>query len=296
MRVLIGILLSLLATRSLAAACPDYVARFTPEVIRDTDTAVTTSCKAFTIGGHALVAVVYSNGTGASLVVVDPSAEPVRAVESPANLFGVPQSIDLRPLRAGGPPALFVRLLARQTEELWIFSVDEHGAPHLISPSAEDGGLTEPTLIDVDGNGVPSIIDMHLSKEYDEEGLSVVTPTFRLFSFSGGVYKEHQDRTVFAFRRVFRQTGDPTPEDIPVDVPESGLYRITMLNGAGDPSLRCSAAMVTVNETKVFGADDFKKQQAIMTTTGPFTENSVLHVELRGKPDCAVDVLVDQPK
>jgi hypothetical protein len=249
MRIHRFLLLVLLLTTvsALAEACPNYVASSTPSIFSESKPPLVpkTDCITVSIGSHPFLVAVYSNDV-AALSIFDPSTNPpVLLHQDKEPMFGSVFDLSATDLDGDGRKEIVVQTRSRMSEMLWAYKLADNGAPTLITPATSSGGpITGAKLLDLDGTGKISIVDTKADTETTVDGDTSVAEQYTLFALQDGKYVEQTNRTI-VFVHVFeRNEGTPTAETVPVDVPEAGRYRLTLLNGDSSGKNRCSSVLV----------------------------------------------------
>lgn len=277
-----------------AGPCPAYVTRYTPAIFNDDSPRLVpkTDCLSISAGSRPLLVATYSNGD-AILTIFDSSSNPpslVREVKKP--MFGTVFDLSAIDLDGDGRKEIVVQSRSRMTEMLWAYSLTDSGIPVLISP---DDSIAGPILLDLEGTGKISIIETEMSISRDEDGDTDVKNFYTLYTLQNGKYVKRVDRELFFVRWFEKEKGSPKTEEEHFEVPESGRYRVTLLNGDPDGKNRCSSALVKAGDLTAIGPHDLDQQQYAVTRDVLLPADTTLTVTLRSDTGCKTWILVDRP-
>ena len=194
--------------------------------------------------------------------------------------------IEALDLDGDGKPEIHLSFQESRGTADWLFKW-KNGQLVPLGPSRADGGgaihtsLWSLVILDIDGDGIPELLVPA------DHGASHV------YGLASGKYTERAP--VYFFRRIERTTGDPDVVDLLFDLPQAGTYSVRIVNGDGNHTNRVTSALLELNDQGVFGENDFKQANHILSKSVPLTAgtNSV-YMEVRGDPGCAMTVSVSK--
>ncbi|NJN25634.1 MAG: hypothetical protein HC819_06575 [Cyclobacteriaceae bacterium] len=94
----------------------------------------------------------------------------------------------------------------------------------------------------------------------------------------------------------FKRGGqEPTIFEVPLNVPNIECYKapyyLTVLNGGGKEAV--SSAIISIDGNVIFRQSDFKKKMRGLVTSVAINANSVLKIDVRGKPGSFITVAIE---
>ena len=276
----------------------------------------------FSDGTPQLIAAVYTNGVFGHLLMlsVDSSSLQVSVladITKPQYLLGGAgcdlEIVNLAPTSAGSPLSQVLQLdlpgLSGQGSGTWFFEWD--GSKFInLTPIEADYNLPPDTVlfnawpVDVEHSGVKQIISVGDADLFPgPDGITVIPR--QLWKFDGTSFVP--EKTLAEFAEFTREKGNPPP--VLMDVTQdtcygtvckvfavrnlAAQYKLTLVNGNADGSLRCSSGYIILNNVIVISPDDLNQNVEFITKTVTLQTQNTLYATLASSPGNTVTITIE---
>ncbi|HSY48724.1 MAG TPA: VCBS repeat-containing protein [Thermoanaerobaculia bacterium] len=301
--------LALIAISILSAALPacgqlsdaQIVANAYPSELsadQDATTRFSTFVAAGFGGGQTLLIALYTNGTRASLSVLNRGGQ-VLSQSDMRSLKGFKGELEIVDVDGDGVPEIVARLYSGHGENIpdtWIYAW-RGGQLTLISPTQRVHALditllSQIALVDLDGTGKLAILAFPGVRR-DDSGNRVANGDGIVYTLASGQYAATPLRFTYA-QPFLRHTGSPDPV-IKHFAASPGQATLRIVNGSAPGGLAVDSARVILNGTTIAAPSSFKPQTRTLTIPVQLAAENTLSVELAGKPGAGIWIIVAGP-
>jgi hypothetical protein len=260
-------------------------------------------------GSANYLVVAYSNGFSGRLRVIREDASGPVVVADPREpiMFQSSPSIAVSNLAGDPRPEIVVTFANGRKGRpfAWVFQWDGQALTNLnpvldadSDEPAERREITDPTFVDIDGDGRIEILEpsehfgVNVEFEREEQSVPLVPDrSYNVLTLSGYGFRE-TDVAVAYFGYFERSVGKPIGNTQTFKA-STGNYVLRILNSEQD-EYRVESAEILVNGRIIASPGDFRGKSLVIEKQVSLNETNTITVELRGRPGSRVNVVIQR--